>query len=312
MRFLVSALILFSFVFSSPAFSKPENKADARFQGAFTENFSGTTSPYFNFHGRYDFRYFPGVPSLSEKKTDVLVFRIDPQDPAGAGRGPEIGTKKYTHFGTYTARLRVPEAKKVQPGIGAVVGYFTYRMDPSFGLSEIDFEWLLADPSIIYIGTWTGTSGNLQRVGRTINLAEGKIYYTIYRSAADGNVNHEITGIGNQPESVPAIEGYDASKTFYTYGFDWYPDRLTWWILHPESGEKIVLWDYQGTTPTFTGIPQSPTTYMLNFWHTSDWSVETNPNSLEKPAYPYALEVDWMSYEPFEEIGNQWRNDNNW
>ena len=27
--------------------------------------------------------------------------------------------------------------------------------------------------------------------------------------------------------------------------------------------------------------------------------TETNPNSTEKPNYPYELEVDWMSYEPF-------------
>jgi hypothetical protein len=37
----------------------------------------------------------------------------------------------------------------------------------------------------------------------------------------------------------------------------------------------------------------------MNFWHTKDWAVETNPNSLEKPIQPYELEVDWMFYEPF-------------
>jgi hypothetical protein len=36
----------------------------------------------------------------------------------------------------------------------------------------------------------------------------------------------------------------------------------------------------------------------MNFWHTRDWSVETNAYSLEKPLQPYELEVDWMSYEP--------------
>lgn len=287
-------------------------QTDSRFYGAFTEDFNSSTPVYFNCHGKYDFRYFPGVPSLSEKDTDVIILRFDPEDPAGAGRGPEIGSKKFTHFGTYTARLRVPDVKNVQPNIGSVVGYFTYRMDNVFGLSEIDFEWLIADPEIIYIGTWTGTNNNLQRIGRTINLAKGRIYNTIYRSGHDGNKDHPITGIGNQPETIPAIEGYNASKRFYTYGFDWYPDRLTWWILHPETNEKIILWDYQGTTPNFTGIPVSPTTYLCNFWHTNDWSVETNPKSLEKPAYPYALEVDWMAYEPFEEINKAWRDENNW
>lgn len=295
---------------------KPRN-AGKKFEKAFTENFDKQSSKYFDEnHGRgnveEDFRYYPGIPSLTENGTDVMMFRIDPEDPAGAGRGPEIATRKMTHFGTYRARLRVPDVKKVQPNIGSVVGYFTYRMDSVFGLSEIDFEWLLADPRIIFIGTWTGGRGGLQRVGRTIDLSKGEIYYTIYRSARDGNINHDITGIGNQPETVPAIEGYDASKRFYEYGFDWYPDRLTWWIINPDTNEKIVLWDYQGSTPDFTGIPVSPTTYMLNFWHTNNWPVDTNPDSIEKPAYPYELEVDWMSYEPFVEESKIWIKENNW
>lgn len=33
--------------------------------------------------------------------------------------------------------------------------------------------------------------------------------------------------------------------------------------------------------------------------HTNNWPVETNPNSVEKPLYPYELEIDWMKYTPF-------------
>lgn len=283
----------------------PDN-SKAEYHKAFVEDFDKTTSKYFmqrrdKRDEATDFRYFPGNVSLSEKGTDVLLYRIDPQDPAGAGRGPEIISKKYTSYGTYAARIRIPDVTKVQPNVGAVVGYFTYNMEPGKSLSEIDWEWLIADPEIVYIGTWTGPRGNLQRIGRTINLATGEILYTIYRSGKDGNINHPLTGLQNQPETIPAIEGFNAAKQFYTYGFDWYPDRLTWWILHPESGEKIVLWDYQGSTPDFTGIPDNHTYYRLNFWHTNNWPVETNPDSIEKPAYPYEVEVDWMSYTPFKE-----------
>lgn len=283
----------------------PDN-SKAEYHKAFVEDFDKTTSKYFmqrrdKRDEATDFRYFPGNVSLSEKGTDVLLYRIDPQDPAGAGRGPEIISKKYTSYGTYAARIRIPDVTKVQPNVGAVVGYFTYNMEPGKSLSEIDWEWLIADPEIVYIGTWTGPRGNLQRIGRTINLATGEILYTIYRSGKDGNINHPLTGLQNQPETIPAIEDFNAAKHFYTYGFDWYPDRLTWWILHPETGEKIVLWDYQGSTPDFTGIPDNHTYYRLNFWHTNNWPVETNPDSIEKPAYPYEVEVDWMSYTPFKE-----------
>lgn len=286
--------------------AQPAQKKDkkVKFQGPFVENFSKGTSKFFGFNPKrgYDSRYYPGIPSFTEEGTDVLALRIEANGPVGAGRGPEIVSKNMTYYGTYSARIRVPDVKDVQPNVGSVVGYFTYNKDPEEGLSEIDWEWLLADPEIVYIGTWTGLDGKYQRAGRAINLAEGTIINTVYRSAAKDNIERPLTGAQCQPETVPAIEGFNASKNFYVYGFDWYPDRLTWWILHPVTNEKIVLWDFTGPTPDFSGIPDDPTYYRLNFWHTNNWAVETNPESLENPKYPYALEVDWMKYTPYKDI----------
>ena len=273
------------------------NSQTDNFHDAFVENFSDTTLTYFLYGStgnKSDFKYKVGLNSLTEEGSKVLSFKIDPQDSAGAGRGPEIISKHFTHFGTYAARLKVPQVGAVQPKVGAVVGYFTYHVDSIPGLSEIDFEWLLADPTVIYVGTWTGQAGKLKRVGRTINLAKGIIYNTIHRDHTGQRT--PLSDRQNQPESIEAIPDYDASDKFYTYGFDWYEDRIVWWMIHPKTDEKLILWDYQGT---MEGIPQHRTRYRMNFWHTKDWSVETNPNSLEKPLHPYELEVDWMSYEPF-------------
>lgn len=291
MKHLILSLVLFLIPFLSICQTQD-------FHGSFVEDFSDATSQYFRYGStgnKSDFKYKMGVNSSIEPDTKVLSFKIDPLDSAGAGRGPEIISKSFTHFGTYAARLKVPDARTVQPNVGAVVGYFTYHVDSIPGLSEVDFEWLLADPTVIYVGTWTGHRGELVRVGRTINLAEGIIYETSYRENHTG-VRSPLTGMQNQPETIEAIPDFDASAGFYTYGFDWYPDRIQWWMLHPTNGEKIVLWDYQSTTK---GIPQHRTRYRMNFWHTKDWSVETNPHSLEKPLHPYELEVDWMSYKPF-------------
>jgi hypothetical protein len=264
---------------------------------AFTEDFNDTALTHFQYgsRGARDaFKYEVGVNSSIEPGTKVLLFRIDPADSAGAGRGPEIVSKNITHFGNYSARIKIPDVRKVQPNTGAVVGYFTYHMDSIAGLSEIDIEWLIADPTILYIGTWTGPRGKLQRIGRTLNLAKGVIYNTISKVNHNG-VPTDLTGLQNQPEKIPAIEGFDASSKFYTYGFDWGPHNLRWWILHPVTGQKIVLWDYQGSQ---LGIPPNPTEYRMNFWYTNSWPVEGNPQSIEKPSHPYELEVDWMKYEP--------------
>ena len=289
---------------------------------AFTEDFSNPEPEHFNTR-HSPLRYFCGVHSFEEENTDVILLRINPSDSAGPSHAPEIYTKKLTHFGTYSARIRMPNLKEVQPDVGIVTGLFTYHFTPGYGLSEIDFEWLLADPTLIYIGTWTSAPDDvdkLQRIGRTVNLATGEILYTNYKSYHDYLEYEEAVNIEHffdesdedalSPRTIKAIEGYDASSQFYVYGFDWYPDRLRWWVEHPETGEKVVLWDYRGTTPHFSGIPQSPTEYMLNFWHTGNWPVETNPNSTEAPKYPYLLEADWMKYEPFEDLNAEWMETN--
>lgn len=256
------------------------------FLDTFTEDFSGSSSEYFQL----------GRDSSTEPGTDILSLTLDPEHPEGAGRGPEIATEQFTHFGTYSTRLKVPDPREIQPDVGAVVGYFTYNMDDDRGLSEIDFEWLIADPEVIYIGTWTGPRGNLRRVGRTINLAEGIIYGTSFREGHEGE-RIDLVGEQNQPESIDPIEGFDASSQFHTYGFDWHPDRVRYWMIHPETADTLVLWDYRDEN--LRGIPQHESLYRMNFWHTNEWAVQTNPNSTERPIQPFELEVDWMSYEPF-------------
>lgn len=268
-----------------------------RFHKSFYEDFSKAQSKYFRYGStgkQADFSWKLGETSRIEKGTDILSFKINPEQEAGAGKGPEIISNELTHFGHYATRIKVPDARKVQPDVGAVVGYFTYHMDTVPGLSEIDFEWLLADPRIIYVGTWTGPRGNLKRIGRTINLATGAIISTSYREQGTGE-RKVLTGEQCQPESIPAIPGFDASAQFHTYGFDWYSDQIRWWMIHPETSDTVVLWHYRGSP---IGIPQTPSYYRMNFWHTDNWSVEGNPNSLERPKQPYELEVDWMSYEP--------------
>lgn len=293
-----------------------DSKTDSRFMEGFTENFDQAKPQYFNMDGSHH-RYYSGVHSFTEDSTDVMLMTIKTTDKWGPANGPQITSKKMTHFGTYSARFRVGDLKEVQPNVGMVTGYFTYQFTEGYGLSEIDFEILMADPRLIYIGTWTSEPDDLmklQRVGRTINMATGEILYTHYRSYRDGkdmyNTNHffdEDDDAALTPRTITPIKDFDASKRFYVYGFDWYPDRLTWWIEHPDTGEKIILWDYSGKTPYYSGIPQSPTTYMLNFWHTNNWGVDTNPNSIEAPKYPYTMEVDWIKYEPYDDLNAAWR-----
>ncbi|EAZ82251.2 hypothetical protein ALPR1_03380 [Algoriphagus machipongonensis] len=286
--------LLFLLLMSTAFFMKSDSQKSHK---SFHEDFSKSKSRYFHYGStgtKADFKFNMGVDSPTDPEKKILSFKLDPLDEAGPGKGPEIISKKFTHFGTYSTRLKVPDVKDKQPNVGAVVGYFTYHDDDQEGLSEIDFEWLIADPRIIYVGTWTGEHGKLQRIGRIINLAKGEIIETISKINYDGAPT-ALEGMQNMPETIQAIKNYDASSQFYTYGFDWDSDRMRWWMIHPETADTVTLWDYQGSK---LGIPQHASKYRMNFWHTKDWAVEGNPNSLEKPNFPFELEIDWMEYSP--------------
>ena len=88
-----------------------QNQQDTpRFHRAFVEDFSAGSSDYFNYNYRpsgEDLRYSSGVPSAFEEGTTVMMYHMDPNDPAGAGRGPEIISKDYTFYGRYSARIKV-------------------------------------------------------------------------------------------------------------------------------------------------------------------------------------------------------------
>ena len=293
----IRQLILIAIVFLNGVSAFPQQSQTNKYHKYFFEDFSRARLKNFKaYEGAKgaDSLWKSGVRLPTERKTKILLLKINPESEPGAGRGPEISSKYFTHFGTYAARLKIPDVKKIQPDVGAVVGYFTYHMDSVQGLSEIDFEWLIADPGIIYIGTWTGQQGDLRRIGRIIDISSGIIYNTSYRERLSG-LSRPLTGFQSLPDSIPPIEGYNATSQFNIYGFDWYPDRIRWWMIHPVTADTVVLWDYRGSQE---GIPQNCTHYRMNFWHTNNWPVETNPNSIEKPLHPYETEIDWMSYKP--------------
>lgn len=280
--------------------------------GAFFDTFEGVAPTHFTYDSggkRNPLTHESGVASSLESETDVVRLTMDTADAAGAWQGPNFTSRKLCHYGTYAARLKIPSSAE-QPRVGGVVGFYTYFNDTygsgqekdlnGNGLpdnSEIDFEWLIADPTVLYLTAFTDyddATGETRKVGRVLNLAQGKIYSTIYAERL-GVSGTPLAGLENAPESIAPIPGFDASARFYTYGFDWHPDQIRWWILHPTENDTVVLWDYRGPQERIT---QKPAYLMFNFWHTNDWSVQTVPGSTQKPQFPFSVEFDWVSYTP--------------
>ena len=111
-------------------------------------------------------------------------MRIDPADGEGWGKGPQVITKDYTFYGTYSARMRVPDIRKAQKNLGAAAGLYVHDNDEKYGCSAIDFELRIADPTKVYLAAWTGKEGELNRISRTIDLATGTIIDCSYAAGA--------------------------------------------------------------------------------------------------------------------------------
>src|ERR1700743_1677397 len=77
---------------------------------SFTEGFGDSVLRNFRYGStgvKDDFKWKAGVASTVERGSKVLRFRIDPADSAGPGRGPEIISNEYTHYGSYSARIKI-------------------------------------------------------------------------------------------------------------------------------------------------------------------------------------------------------------
>ena len=277
--------------------------------GAIFEDFNASASLFEYGSGGHQaaFTHVSGAASPDEPGTTTLTLTLDTADAAGAWQGPNYQTSRLLGFGTYSARIKTASARGTeQPLAGAVAGFFTYRHDTDdngngvLENSEIDFEWLIADPRVIYLTAWVDVNDDpwrVTKINRTIDLSRGRILQTVWQNL-DGTSGSFSDSLSNSPSTIAAIPDYDASARFYVYGFDWATDRIRWWMVDPASpADTVVLWDFRGDAKYIT---QQPAYLMLNFWHTADWSVEGVPNSTQKPRLPFATQFDWVRFVPKE------------
>ena len=75
--------------------------------------------------------------------------------------------------------------------------------------------------------------------------------------------------------------GFDASEAFHTYGFDWQPDHITWYV----DGKAVYT--------AYDNIPKTPGKIMMNVWPgitVDDWLKPFNGNT------PLTARYQWVTY----------------
>ena len=275
--------------------------AQAQLQ-AFREDWSAATAPVFQYVSHGGSTAISGIADAAAQDGKVLELKIGKDAAVSPAGGSEVESKSSFLYGTATARLKTADCKG-QPEAGIVTGFFTYFNDGSDkngdGLpdnSELDFEWLCAEPEVIYLTLWTDyrdSDARSRRVGRVINLATGVIASTAFKT--DWGEGTRLTGPENQPETLEPLPGYNSSSAYYEYGISWDAGRMYLWLVNPKDGKRIVLWDYRGPAAR---IPARASRYMINAWHTNTWAPPSHPSAVKPPSSPISVFVDWSAYDP--------------
>jgi hypothetical protein len=254
-------------------------------------NWTSATQAYF--HKVSSPHEVAAVADPAANDGSALRLRLNARPAPNPGGGVEISSNTTYGFGDYRSRLKTANCAG-QTRAGVITGFFTYFNDGSDwdgdGIpdnSEIDVEWLCAQPEVVYLTIYTDyAEGNLRKTSRVINLRTGQILSTCFSRYFGDCVG--VSAAENQPTSVPAIPNYDSSTEFFEYGFTWSRNAVTFDLVN-RDGSRVVLWDYRGPADR---IPTRNALYLTNVWHTNNWDPIGFP-ARDQPTSTVAALLDW-------------------
>ena len=157
---------------------------------------------------------------------------------SGAGRGPEVISNSFTHYGRYSARIKYPTCEKNSPrwGLWWAISLIIWMTTSDSVKSTLN--GLLPTRPLF---TWG--HGRVRRVpwneldARSTWLKELSTK-TNYREGHKEHVPHLQEFKTSLQRSGDWC--YDASSKFYTYGLTGMRDHLRWWMLHPTTADTVV------------------------------------------------------------------------
>lgn len=114
----------------------------------------------------------------------------------------------------------------------------------SYGYYETSMQAIKNDGVVSSFFTYTGPSDN--------NPWDEIDVEVLGKDTTKVQFNYYTNGVGNHEYMYDL--GFDASEGYHTYGFDWQPDSITWYV----DGKPV----YQATD----NIPSTPGKIMMNVW----------------------------------------------
>ncbi len=140
-----------------------------------------------------------------------------------------------------------------------------------YGYYETSMQAIKNDGVVSSFFTYTGPSDNNPWDEIDIEI--------LGKDTTKVQLNYYTNGIGNHEYMYDL--GFDASKGFHTYGFDWQQDHITWYI----DGKAVYT--------AYDNIPSTPGKIMMNVWPgkgVDDWLNPFDGNT------PLTARYQWVTY----------------
>jgi hypothetical protein len=220
----------------------------------------------------YDNR-FPGNGGTLFRRSNVthsaakggsVRLRLTGEETSGGVRasGAELVARRHDfHFGRYRFLVRVPDTRALSHPHGFVLGLFIYQVHHEEPANEIDIEFL----------RWQGSRDVASRVFFVTHTPTG---------------SHQPCLTQGPPciPHQPVLKPRNAAGKLVWYGFDWTPERLTWFI------DNRAVRTIQGAEP----IPQQPGRLIVNTWAgVEEWGGVAPP-----PGTQLTSEIHEVRYTP--------------
>lgn len=219
------------------------------------ETGSSVTAPVADFH------------AVDGQVVQLLFPGRTPVTDSGPGFATEVQTSFAPGYGTYEARLRTAKASR---STGLVSAFFTYFNDGSdhngngvIDNHEIDFEFLAAEPSSIYMTVWTeyqdvGGVETFRKTTRKVDLRSGRVWQT----PPGGEGSYDIVETDPLPWTA---KSYRSWRTYCDYRFVWSAGAVEYAVDLGDGMGFRALWSLSGIAADT--IPSIPAPLFFNLWH---------------------------------------------
>lgn len=155
-------------------------------------------------------------------------------------------------------------------------GEFRSKDFYGYGKFEVSMKAAKNDGIVSSFFTYTGPSDNNPWDEIDIEI--------LGKDTTKVQFNYFTSGRGNHEYMYDL--GFDASEDFHTYGFEWYEDKIIWYV----DGEAVHT--------AITNIPKTKGKIMMNAW--CGTGVDSWLNAFDDSNLPIMAEYQWIKYTPFE------------